>query len=423
LVQIELSKLMGKDKWTRHRQYLSRTILLLLQNSFSLSMPTSRPRYMGENLLLSTAQGGGPPSSSLPSCPCCSFLPNALFLPPDAAQIESCSIIQDYAVKLDGMTPLESLSQISKASVESQKVLLVDTHGHPQLDRERHEAYIEEEESMKKDHCTEVVALSCAVSESDWESTLAYASRSEKILPGLGIHPWYLEGLSSTWLTDLETLLVQHPSAIVAEIGLCKIAKFVRSHPDGKAAALQMQRRVFLDQLQLAAKLKRPVSVHCVQQQGPFMAVMKEMVEEARKKTKKKSDDSNTDQATKLINAFPTAIGMHSFTGTAHHVKEILKFEKTWFPNQKLFYFGFSHAVNVAMCSSEKSRRQGLEAIRAVPFDRLMAESDVHTTEDVPAGTAGAIAYIAFALDKPLIEVAEMTASNGVAFLNTSITD
>lgn len=208
----------------------------------------------------------------------------------------------------------------------------------------------------------------------------------------------------------------------MAEIGLCKIARFVRSHPEGKAVALLLQRQVFMDQMRLAAKLKRPVSVHCVQQHGPFMSVLKELVQEALDDLEIENGDQKSDENREahLCQAFPTAIGMHSFTGTAHHVKEILKFEQTWFPNHGgLFYFGFSHSVNVAMCSSTKSKKQGREAVQAVPIHQLVAESDVHAAKDVAAGTAGAVAYIASALDRPLIEIAKVTASNGLCFLHT----
>jgi Tat protein secretion system quality control protein TatD with DNase activity len=50
------------------------------------------------------------------------------------------------------------------------------------------------------------------------------------------------------------------------------------------------------------------------------------------------------------------------------------------------------------MSSSEKSRRQTIQAICQVPTNRLLAESDVHSSRHVAAGTAGAVAYIAWAL-------------------------
>jgi len=66
----------------------------------------------------------------------------------------------------------------------------------------------------------------------------------------------------------------------------------------------------------------------------------------------------------------PPAMALHSFTGTAHHVKQLLAWEKqvtgceidnddvvddaTRRP--ALLYFGFSHLINVRMCLSDKSR-------------------------------------------------------------------
>ena len=151
--------------------------------------------------------------------------------------------------------------------------------------------------------------------------------------------------------------------------------------------------------MKLAAKLRRPVSVHCVNQHGVFVAVVKELLEEGDK--------------------FPTAIAMHSFTGTAHHVKELLTLEKQITLDRPLFYFGFSHAVNFAMCTSEKSRRKGREAVLAVPKDRLLVESDVHASSDLLGGTAGAISYVAHSTKIDIIDIAKLTTRNGLAFLTS----
>lgn len=51
------------------------------------------------------------------------------------------------------------------------------------------------------------------------------------------------------------------------------------------------------------------------------------------------------------------------------------------------------------MCHSEKARRQGRHAVQAVPLNRLLAESDVHHPDDVVGGTAGALAYLTWALN------------------------
>ena len=352
------------------------------------------------------------------NCPCCAFLENDLFLPPPDARVVQYSTTNDAGksdhkeeggLLSDMLTSHEALQQITGESNERQQVLLVDTHGHPHLNREQNEEYtIDNNTKAPSQPPPVVISMSCAVEEADWDDTLKYASQSETVLPGLGVHPWYLAELSKDWLIRLEELLLKHPHAIVGEIGLCKMARFVRTYADGKTAALSLQRNVFKEQMKLAAKLRRPVSVHCVKQHGAFMSVLKEIIKEA---TECKNDN--------IVNAFPTAIGMHSWTGTAHHVKEILKFEEESFPTgTKMFYFGFSHSVNVIMSTSDKSRKQGCDSVHAVPIDRLLVESDVHAESDVHGGTAGAIAYISSALHRPLVEIAEITSSNGLSFLN-----
>jgi Tat protein secretion system quality control protein TatD with DNase activity len=82
-----------------------------------------------------------------------------------------------------------------------------------------------------------------------------------------------------------------------------------------------------------------------------------------------------------------------------------------------LFFFGFSHAVNYAMCTSDKSRRKGRDAVKAVPIDRIVVESDVHHLQDVLGGTIGAILYVAWSKQVSAVEIAERSARNGLKFL------
>ena len=300
-------------------------------------------------------------------------------------------------------SPIAALKEVLAASQQMHEILLVDTHSHAHLDRESDDSYRwERTETAQED--VPIISLCCAVEEKDWKAALDYSSKSNLCLPALGIHPWYLADLSPTWLRDLESLLLDHPNAIVGEIGLCKMARFLRTYKGGKTEALQIQRDVFKRQMLLASKLRRPVSVHCVKQHGVFMAILDELLGEG---------------------PLPPAIGMHSFTGTAHHAKQLLDWEKKHHDQQSgagvLFYFGFSHAVNVAMCTSAKSIRQTTDAIRSIPLDRILAESDVHSHSDVAAGTAGAVAHIANALDKSTQDVATLTRDNGLNFLKTAL--
>eukprot|EP00978_Attheya_sp_CCMP212_P013435 scaffold33784_cov58-Attheya_sp.AAC.3 len=366
--------------------------------------------------------------SSQPSCPCCYFdQPN--FLPFFLLQGNEDSTDADGGEMLSPREALEQIKEYAAAKNDgggeaertNKGVWLVDTHGHPQLNQESDgEKYHQNEDADRMEKPAGLVELACAVSPNDWQATLAYAAQSPHIRPALGVHPWYLEDLPDGWLHDLEALLRQHSRAVVGEIGLCKMARFLRTFPQGKLAALQLQRQVFLDQFQLAARLQRPVSVHCVDQHRVFLTALQELRDGIPPSETQGAPNNNDEDDTPL---FPPAVAMHSFTGTAHHVKKLLEFETTIQKQQKnvKFYFGFSHIVNVDMSSSEKSRRQGREAIQAVPRDRLLAESDVHSTGNVAAGTAGAVSYLAFALEEPLQQVAERLASNGLAFLNTGI--
>lgn len=320
----------------------------------------------------------------LSSCPCCLFLPNDLFLPDNVKSKES-------STPSSLLSPQEALQEIASAG---ENTVIVDTHGHPHLQRGLHESY-----QIDTIPPIPIISLSCAVEPADWQACIDYASTSETILCGLGVHPWYLADLPDGYLATLEDLLQRHPNVIVGEIGLCKMARFVRTYPEGKAAALELQRRVFTEQVKLAAKYTRPISVHCVDQHAVLMKVLKDLMPQE----------------------IPPTIAMHSFSGTAHHVRQLLQFEHQNLTTTKI-YFGFSHIINFEMNSSEKSRRQGIEAIQVVPFDRLLAESDVHSSRDVAVGTAGAVAYLAYALGKPTIEVATQTARNGIEFLRTGKT-
>ena len=301
-----------------------------------------------------------------------------------------------------------------------------------------------------------------------------YSSQSSYILPALGVHPWYLndimipnlDAVESTddvatflkwdWLNDLENQLSIHPHLLVGEIGLCKMARFVREFPKekgGRNTALQLQKLVFRKQFELAAKWSRPVTVHCVNAHGLFMDVMREVLNEAKDSCTEKNGLGAMKHWRK---AFPPAIALHSFTGTAHHVREILAFEQQLLvpwedvgaggekykrkQNQQpereiiaesgtllskdnskgpLFFFGFSHSVNHLMCTSEKARKKGEEALRSVPSDRVLVESDVHTSHDVVLGTAGSVAYVAHARGERIEDVAEICARNGLRFLNS----
>ena len=418
--------------------------------------------------LLSSSFDSKPMAASVPnsSCPCCAFFGADLFLP---LNYVNDSEEKQYATEqIEILSPSDAWKIISKDTCNSQ-VVLVDTHGHPHL--ERGVQYDDGSSGVDPSGNERFISLTCAVSTIDWKDTLDYASKSKLILPALGVHPWYLgdiviqnnnpeeseKYLRWDWLDELEQHLSQHPNLIVGEIGLCKMARFVREFPKeqgGKGTALNLQKLVFRRQLELAAKWSRPVTVHCVNMHGALMEILEDILQQTKDCYKNRGNESEEDVSLKTFvrKAFPPSIAMHSFTGTSHHVNEILLFEEEVmnpdldsgnkrtlkqkrpkvnvdFDSEEtnrfksgqncLFYFGFSHAVNHVMCTSEKAKRKGIEAVQSIPDNRVLAESDVHATVDVSLGTAGAVAYIASARGADLNDVARQTTQNGLNFFRS----
>ena len=332
---------------------LSNGLLLVTSRKYfawPLDMIQPKTKTMGESL----AKSLGDVPEFLSACPCCSFIPSTLFLPP--SEINTNGNVSFDFDKSKSMTEVEHSSSLSPSFVHSlekvmtqlnklpkQELLIVDTHSHPHLNREPMVEYDFLQSHRKKDDKTKIklISLICAITPNDWATTLEYASTSSSTLPALGVHPWYIETSSLSYLQDLESLLLQHPSALVGEIGLCKSAKNIRCHPDGKAAGLLQQKQFFVDQLKLAARLQRGVTIHCVGYHTVLLDVLKMLREEALKeylecnanissKSEQIEDmESQMKNVQGLRRAFPPVMSFHSFSGTASFVKEILILENS----------------------------------------------------------------------------------------------
>ena len=175
-------------------------------------------------------------------CACCQFLPEDLFL---LALDASTTTSECVAAGRDSgplMTPQQAWKRLLNGGHRHR---LVDTHGHAHLERDDDNPMYK----IENEHVTTMISLTCAVEPADWQACLDRAAQSPNGMAALGVHPWYLEDLPEDWRERLEVLLQSHNNCFVGEIGLCKMARFVRSYKDGKTAALALQRRVFAEQL------------------------------------------------------------------------------------------------------------------------------------------------------------------------------
>ena len=210
----------------------------------------------------------------------------------------------------------------------------------------------------------------------------------------------------SQFLAETERRLLDHPFALVGEIGLDRAARLpvfttadleegkVYKHLDGDytpgtredrplspyRVTMGHQKVVLTAQLQLAAKHRRPVSVHSVQAHGMVFDILQSLWAGHEKPSKSKQkrrksaanaqhneDRIETQENNNLL--YPPRICMHSYSGPVDPLKQFLA------PTVPAdVYFSFSEVINFSSASSTKAA----EVIKAVPADRILVESDLH---------------------------------------------
>lgn len=139
---------------------------------------------------------------------------------------------------------------------------LFDAHNHLQDERfaGRQEQLIRE--AMAVGVAGMVVNGSC---EDDWDDVVHFAATFPIVRPSYGMHPWYHHQRTSTWLEQLEKHLGENPRAAVGEIGLDRWKEDL---------SYDEQENVFLAQWELARRLHRPASVHCLKAWGRLLELV-----------------------------------------------------------------------------------------------------------------------------------------------------
>jgi len=219
-------------------------------------------------------------------------------------------------------------------------------------------------------------------------------------------NPRPLSGL----LAQIREHLTNYPLALLGEIGLDRSFRIPESQdslpitnrvepgltPGGREGRrlspyrvdMTHQRKILKAQLQLAGELQRAVSVHGVAAHGVLFETFQETwkgheKEVVSKRVRKRRgsvpavhdhEDRNLDQRERLIEPrpFPPRICLHSFSGPPDQVKQYLN------PNiPALIFFSFSQVINFSTASTK-----AVDAIQAVPDDRILIESDLHCAGD-----------------------------------------
>lgn len=101
----------------------------------------------------------------------------------------------------------------------------------------------------------------------DWGEVARLSRIAPEVIPSFGLHPWRVGEVPPDWPETLARLLREFPEAGVGEAGL---DRWIRGHdPERQKEVLQIQ-------LELAATLDRPLSLHCLQAWGTLLECLRD---------------------------------------------------------------------------------------------------------------------------------------------------
>ncbi len=183
------------------------------------------------------------------------------------------------------------------------------------------------EELLQTIHQNGVVNIvNVATSMHDLDRTINLTREYDFIYGVLGIHPGYAEKTPENFIETLEEKILSEPKIkAIGEFGL-------DYHYDGFDK--ECQKRVFIEQLELAKKLDMPVVIH--------------------------SRDACEDTINILKEYKPKGV-MHCFNYSAEIAKEVVKLG---------MYVSFTGVITF------DTARKVLEAVSVVPMDKIMLETD-----------------------------------------------
>jgi TatD DNase family protein len=202
--------------------------------------------------------------------------------------------------------------------------VLIDAHNH--LQDERLASNLEE--SLAE--CERIGVRHAVVNGThprDWPRVAALAQRCSWVLPSFGVHPWYIDGLPTGYLSVLGEHLDRVPS-VIGEIGI-----------DHWKEGIDRERQevVFLEQLSLARSRNLPVTIHGLKAWSRLLELLRAHGAPAK------------------------GFLLHSFSGPRELVEA--------FANLGGYF-------SVAPAFLDPQRHAKLELFRHIPTDRILLETD-----------------------------------------------
>ncbi len=231
----------------------------------------------------------------------------------------------------------------------------------------------------------------CATSEKDWDDVQKLSLKYNSVIPNYGIHPWFVDNLSSNWEKSLVDILKSEAARLennftpgIGEAGLdFAIKKYDRA----------LQEKIFTTQLILAKEMGLPISIHIRKAWDLFIHIMKKIG---------KLDGGGL---------------IHSYSGSADMIPIFEKYG---------FYISFSGSI------TRPGTKKVIKALEIVSENRMLIETDSPDIlpNKLPGNRAGKvnkpenlifIANIASQIRKiPVKEYATQIHNNGVRLFKIS---
>ncbi len=252
--------------------------------------------------------------------------------------------------------------------------MIFDSHCHPQMAQ-----YDEDREEVINRALDEGVFMICVGTDLETSrQAIELAQKNEGMWASVGLHP--NDNLDEKFEPEkYRTLLVENKVVAFGEIGL----DYYRTE---KPEDQKFQKERFIQQLELAKELKKPLILHCRDgKSGSTGPAYRDMIEILSRGY-----------------AFDGGV-IHSFTGTAEEAKQFLGLG---------LHLGFNGIITFA--------RQYDEIVCEVPLDRILLETDApFLTPEPYRGKRNEPAYvievakkIAELKNEPLEKVVEQTTKN-----------
>ncbi|MFL0195614.1 TatD family hydrolase [Clostridium sp. WILCCON 0269] len=228
---------------------------------------------------------------------------------------------------------------------------------------------------LKKNNIVGV--LNCGSSIEGARVSVKLANEHEIFYAAVGVHPEYADKFDHNTIDELKMLAKNEKVKAIGEIGL---DYYYKENPPK-----EIQKSVFIKQMELAKELNLPVIIH---------------------------DREAHEDILNIIKQFKGVVGeIHCFSGSVEFARECIKLG---------YYIGFTGVVTF------KNAKKSLDVVREVPVDRILVETDCPYMAPVPfRGKRNRSEYIKFIISKIADikgvtekEVSEITISNMKHLLN-----